>query len=289
MESRILTETVEGEIALVLSYKPGVTAAVDLLSGAIGLVRALEGLDKALLSSVDTSLEPVSILNDVQQSSLKMLLSRALKHVPDNAIDNLDWKKWVGSLLVKGKYALLKKLDADAPEVSAELDQVFSEAGQHPGQFLPFEKPRTSDVLEAMEHVRIARAALPDDVVVQTEEGDVLLPNEGIPSGLPDDREVVEQHTSSGVELFRVRSPDMLGEAQWTMLRGKRQVRVEMLHRNWLSDYHAREIPLKPGDSLRCRFEETIGYNRNGDEIERKLAIVEVLGIHSPPEQMALQ
>ncbi|MDR3351842.1 MAG: hypothetical protein LBO00_02260 [Zoogloeaceae bacterium] len=78
-ENFLPTEIIEGEIGLIIDYRAGQTPAIDVLSGAMRFIEALDVLDKALLSSVDTSLEPVSILNDVQRSSLKFLLARLEK------------------------------------------------------------------------------------------------------------------------------------------------------------------------------------------------------------------
>ena len=64
---------------------------MQVLQAAMGMIQALDCLDAALLSSVDTSLEPVSVLNDIQHSSLKML-RRALRNTPDGVSGNLDWK-----------------------------------------------------------------------------------------------------------------------------------------------------------------------------------------------------
>ena len=98
MDRELKTESVEGEIALIIDYVAGESLAVDVLQGAMQLIQSLDKLDRVLLSSVDTNLEPVSILNDVQHSSLKMMLARGLRRIPDDPVKSLDWKKWVGRL-----------------------------------------------------------------------------------------------------------------------------------------------------------------------------------------------
>lgn len=288
MERLLEAQTVEGEIGLVIDYQPGKTLAVDVLQAAMGLIEALDGLDATLLSSVDTSLEPVSVLNDIQHSSLKMLLARALRHTPDDLIGNLDWKKWVGGLLVKGKYKLLQKLDADAPEIQRTLLDLEEDYKKAPGLF-GYRAPSVSDVSEALDAVAKARAALPGQLVrVQTELGDIYLPEielapADVISQVPD-----QTVTNSGIEFFKVKFPDMLGAAQWTVLRNNRSLKVDMLHQGWVDAYHRREYSIQPGDSLKCRFEEQITYDVNGNEIERKLSIIEVLDVISPPVQSKL-
>jgi hypothetical protein len=278
------TEIIEGEIGLVIDYRAGQTPAVEVLSGAMRFIEALDGLDKALLSSVDTSLEPVSILNDVQHSSLKLLLARALKSLPDDAVKSLEWKKWVGSLLVKCKYELLKHIGSDTPEIAKVLEILSADYSEAPGVLVAYRPPRLPDVLEALEGVQIARATISFPVTVQTELGSVEL--EALPAPPQvDARNVESSITNQGEEIFKIKSPDMLGEAQWTVLRNNRNTRVDMLHRGFVERYHRREVSLLPGDALRCRFEETIRYDAAGQEIDRKLAIVEVVSVITPPVQ----
>jgi hypothetical protein len=277
-------EIIEGEIGLTIDYRAGQTPAIEVLSGAMRFIEALDRLDKALLSSVDTSLEPVSILNDVQHSSLKLLLARALKSIPDDAIKNLEWKKWIGTLLVKGKYCLLGKIGADTPEIARELENLSLDYREAPGVLAPYHPPRLPDVLEALEDVQAARAAISCPVTVQTELGNIEL--EVLPALSQDEIGVVESViTNRGEEIFKVKSPDMLGEAQWTVLRNNRNTRVDMLHRGFVESYHKREVSILPGDALRCRFEETIRYDATGQEIDRKLVIIEVIGVITPPVQ----
>ncbi len=283
------TEKVEGEISLVIDYIPGRTVAVDVLKGAMELIESLDELDAVLLSSVDTSLEPVSVLNDVRHSSLKMMLARALRKLPDNHLSSLEWKKWVGELLVKGKYLLLQQLDADAPEVQKAMEQLEPEYKRAPAGLIGYSTPSVSDVQGALDRVSRARANFPGQrVTVQTELGDVALPDTPnlVADALLGTPETAV--TNKGTEFFKVKAPDYLGHSQWTVLRNGRQVRVDMLHQGWLDDYHQRKITLLPGDSLECKYEETVRYDASHNEVDRHLAIIEVMRVISPPVQQQL-
>lgn len=94
--------------------------------------------------------------------------------------------------------------------------------------------------------------------------------------------------TNRGREWLKVRYPDMLGNAQWTVQRGGRTVRVSILHQDWLAAYHRREVHLLPGDALDCEYEETVGYDGEQNEIGRSLTIIRVYGVKSPPMQKPL-
>lgn len=285
MDRALALEAVEGELALVIDYLPGQSRALDVLGGAMALIAALDALDAALLSSISTELEPVSVLNDVQHSSLKILLARVLKSLPDDHLGGLEWKKWIGALLVKGKHALLHKLGADAPAVEAELRRLEPEYRAAPS-LIGYDLPKVKSVQAALREVSRARATLgPQRVVVQSELGDVVLEAAALVGADTLSAEVVTTLTNRGREFLKVRHPDMLGQAQWTVMRSGRTTRVELLHRRWLEAYQARAFTILPGDSLDCSFEESIGYDGQRNEVERKLSIVEVHGVVPPPTQ----
>jgi hypothetical protein len=286
MERTLENQIVEGEVSLVIDYQPGKSVAVDVLQGAMRLIEAMDRLDGVLLSSVDTSLEPVSVLNDVQHSSLKMILARALRGLPDEHIGNLEWKKWVGGLLVKGKHKLLQHLDADAPEIRQLLIEMEPDYNAMPQGLIGYIPPVVADVQAALDGVAKARATLPgQQVTIQTELGDIALPETTVAVEALDQNEVQTTVTNTGTEFFKVKSLDLLGRSQWTVLRNQRPVKVDMLHQRWLDDYHQRKIAILSGDSIECHFEETITYDANHNEIDRKLAIVEVIRIIAPPAQ----
>lgn len=288
MDRTLEQEAIEGEIALVIDYLPGQAKALDVLGGAMALIASLDALDSALLSTISTELEPVSILNDVQHSSLKILLARVLKMLPDDHLGSLEWKKWFGGLLVKGKHALLQKLDADAPAIEAELQKLEDTYKAAPS-LVGYDVPKVKKVQLALQGVARARATLgPQRVVVQTEYGDVVLGGSPVVEPEIDDDEVVTELTNRGREFLKVRYPDMLGQAQWTVMRNGRAIRVELLHKKWLDDYHARAFTILPGDSLDCSFEESIGYDAQRNEVDRKLTVIEVHGVVSPPVQARL-
>jgi len=166
------TESVEGEIALVIQYQSGRSEALGVLAAAMGLIESLDRLDHCLLSSIDSGLEPVSILNDVQHSSLKILLARALKRIPDELIKSLDWKKAVGGLLVKGKHKLLSKLDATEEEVKKITLELAPEYKQLPGQMAGYEPPNVKELTQALHGVARARQVLQyGSVTIQTDLG----------------------------------------------------------------------------------------------------------------------
>lgn len=191
-------------------------------------------------------------------------------------------------LLVKGKHALLQKLGADAPDIEAALRKLEPDYRAAPS-LIGYDVPKVKNVQAALRGVARARASLgTQQVLVQTELGDIVLGDEQGDAPDAQSGDVVTVLINRGREFLKVRYPDMLGQAQWTVMRNGRATRVELLHKGWLDAYHARAFSILPGDSLDCSFEESIGYDSQQNEVERKLTVVEVHSVASPPSQTRL-
>jgi hypothetical protein len=192
-------------------------------------------------------------------------------------------------LLVKGKHVLLQRLDADALEINRAVAELSADYKAAPSM-VGYDTPKVSDVQDALDGVSKARARFPhQSVQVQTEWGDVTLPDLLPPSlGEPIDLDACTVVVNKGREFFKVKSTDMLGQSQWSVMRNGRAVRVDILHQSWLESYQRRTTPILPGDSLECLYEESITYDSNQTEIERKLSIIEVLRVLTPPVQDSL-
>lgn len=279
-------EFIEGELGLVIDYKPGESIASEVLIGALELINSLDGLDRALLSSIDTSLQPVSILNDVQHSSLKLLLARALKSIPDEEVKNLEWRKWVGRLLVTGKYKLLRIIDK--PELIEstlkELDYNGSPAG-----LLGYDPPKPSAIKSALENVSRARSILgSQNVTVQTELGDIELPDEHSKEPEKITESLIREVETINTGVFIVKSPDLIGNAQWSLLKDGKTLKSRILDLDWVDSYHRREFAILPGDALKSKYREKISYDEQNMEIERHIEIIEVIEVISPPQNQRL-
>lgn len=234
MDRTLPVESVEGEIALVIDYRPGQSEAIAVLAGAMRFIESLDKLDHCLLSSIDTALEPVSILNDVQHSSLKILLARALRKVPDDALGNLEWKKWVGGILVKGKYLLLNKLDADESGVRQALIELEDSYKEAPGEIIGYTTPSIADAREALRNVAKARSAMPDgNVVVQTEMGDVQIPRIAV-NELPESTEESLSRNLLKNQVLIIESAVFKDGNQWRFSDGSMSFSAAIMDENFI-------------------------------------------------------
>src|ERR1035437_1218465 len=76
----------------------------------VSLIEALGRFDRDLVKSVDFTIEPVLLLENVEAGSIRSWFISILRSSDDAALSSGDWKRVVGEYTVKGKYALLRML-----------------------------------------------------------------------------------------------------------------------------------------------------------------------------------
>ena len=101
----------ESDIELKIDFVEDEGSPARVFEIAAQIIRAFEDLDRALVSSVDSTISTTMVLEDVEKSSLKVFLRNVLKQVDDQALKDLDWKPLVGQYLVKAKRVAVEWLD----------------------------------------------------------------------------------------------------------------------------------------------------------------------------------
>jgi len=75
------------------------------------LIETFQVIDSEFAKSIDSKINSVLLLEDVESGSLKSFFKSFLESVDDNALKAGDWKKIVGAYLLKVKYKLLAFLE----------------------------------------------------------------------------------------------------------------------------------------------------------------------------------
>ena len=76
-------------------------------------VQACERLDQGLIISIDSNIEPLMMLEDVEVGSLKTFFRLTLNALDDQALKDGNWKVVVGKFLYTAKYLVLDWMDDD--------------------------------------------------------------------------------------------------------------------------------------------------------------------------------
>ena len=103
---------------------------------------------------------------------------------------------------------------------------------------------------------------------------------------IPESLEVHQRIKKTILEAkVKVRSPDLLGNSQWSVIHDK-AIRAKVEDERWLEQFQNAEIELLPGSLLHVKLRREIILDSNNDPIdEPKYFIVEVLSVIAPDQQ----
>ena len=103
---------------------------------------------------------------------------------------------------------------------------------------------------------------------------------------IPESLEVHQRINKTILEAkVKVRSPDLLGNSQWSVIHDK-AIRAKVEDERWLEQFQNAEIELLPGSFLHVKLRMEIMLDSNNDPIdEPKYFIVEVLSVIAPDQQ----
>jgi len=85
------------------------------------LIDTFQRFDRELVQTIDSHIEPVMVLEDIEASSVKSWLRAVLNATDDTGLQELNWKRIVGGYLVRAKYLMIDWLNSKT-EISGTID-----------------------------------------------------------------------------------------------------------------------------------------------------------------------
>lgn len=253
-----------------IDFQKGVGPASRVFSATHDFIKACEALDDELVQSIDSNIETVLVLEDIQTGSIKTWLRNSLAATEDDALKSLDWKPLVGKYLVRAKYAIIRWIDDDStprslPDLRRELQAIAAETDV---RHLPdYSAPSPNALVKFVrDYQGVKDRLLPGDrATLMSDEGNIefrLSVNIDI-----DDIEalavarVIEIPPSE--MILPVKKPDYLGDSKWDLRHGRRNISAKIEHVAWLRQFQNRQVDVRPGDALRCivRIEHLYGFD----------------------------
>lgn len=281
------------DFAFEIDFVRGVGPASRVFAATHDFIKACESLDAELVKSIDSSIETVLVLEDIEEGSIRTWLRSALLAADDDALKSLDWKPQVGKYLVRAKYAVLEFIDdgqADAPMSLPGLrERIRLIAAETDVRHMPDYSPPSPRALiaAARDFQGVKDRLIEGDKARFVPDFDGLdlpayefnlsfrMPVENI-----EDLAVARTITVPSSEMILpVKKPDYLGESRWQLRHGQRNIEAKLEHADWLRRFQNREVDVRPGDALRCRVQIDYLYGHDNELLTERYTIFEVLEV----------
>ncbi|MDR3578660.1 MAG: hypothetical protein P4L44_01715 [Oryzomonas sp.] len=259
------------------------------------LIHTFRHIDQDLSSSIATTIQSKLILQDIEAGSIRARLRSILESIDDEGLKELNWKKVVGSYLVKGKYTILKFLEErdkidNRQQIEDLRESLVNLAEEADIKKFPFYNPiPEARLIKDLQYLGNALAPLLDsDTVKFSGDSEIILINKGFMVS-PDAMEdiLTERVLTGQYEVFlKVKKPDYLGQSMWEFKHEGKLVPAKILDVMWVQKFQNKEIQLGPGDSIRALVEVKVNYDKYGDVISSHYTVLEVKEIIPLPKSV---
>lgn len=281
----------ESTFDIYIDYVKGTEDASRVFHAMGELIDTFEEIDDLLANVISEHADAEIILEDIEAASLKAKLRNVIANIPDDALKDGDWKKLLGHFLVKAKHALLDWLGENPQITTLEQVQTLQDrlaiiANETGARHLPMYRPVDNKALlgTIAELDRAISLLDPRDKVrYESPYGQVLIPHtQHVHEDLIRNILTREIITSDDVRIVKIKKPDFLGKSQWVMKYAGHSINASMNDMEWLSQFQAGSIDVKPGDSLRVKMHEEVFYGYNNEVVHVSYQILDVLEIIKP-------
>lgn len=253
------------------------------------LISAFQKFDKILCQTIDSNIEPVMMLEEVEIGSLKIWLRNVLQATDDADLKKLDWKPTVGKYLVKAKYLAIEFLNSGIDENKKERIEDFGKklasiASDTDVRHLPdYKAPLIGDLATSLREISDAKGSLSgkDSIsyISDDKEVDFNLTINWTPEKFDEFLTKEKIKYSPAIMILAIKKPDYLGNSQWELRHGKIPIKATIKDENWLKKFQCREVDVRPRDSLRCMVEQEYHYGYDNELISQLYIITEVLEV----------
>jgi len=242
-------------------------------------------LDQCLLHVFHTDINVKYEIESIELGSIRAKIKSILELIDDDALKELDYKKMIGSFLVKGKHYLLKKVQENSGISSTEqiqeheegIIEIAKEEGLTPVFSLP-----TYNVITNISNIYITNASLDNGESIAIEiNGEEVILNKRISISQEHIEALMIKNTieSESIVVLRIKKPDYLGKSKWSFYFEDRVIEAKILDLDWLENFQNQEVDIRPKDSIRAKMISKIDLADNGIIMREHHEILEVVEV----------
>lgn len=280
----------DSNFSITIDYKKESERPSRIFESMASIIKSFEQFDKDMVRHLDSKIETVLLLEDIEKGSLRTILSNILKKIPDNALEDFDLKKAIGHYLLKAKYIMINKLEGkamitDGQEIE-DIEYELVEAAKETGvdkltSFVPASKKA---IIKHIDSINKATDSLDkEDKVSYEYDGQKATFNLMMKMDYDGMEDLItkESFESNSKMVLKVRKPDYLGESKWSFKHGTKPLDAKILDTEWLFKFKNREIDVRPQDALVCDVKIVAKYDHDNNLISTTYEIKKVISVRN--------
>lgn len=241
---------------LKIDYKQNTRNPEIIFDSMAKMIRNMRSLDEMMVESLPTITKVEIELEFIEIGSIKARLTTVLEAIPDSAIENLEWKNFVGSYLLKAKYYAIEKL-ADKktltrPEEVRALKEGIEQIGyEELGENVSISQTKLLENLCNLSDT-MKQLDKEDKVIYICGSGAAVI-NKSFDLKMSQIEELISTEIKEVTSdaIVQIKKPDYLGSSKWELYCEGQVITAKILDFEWLMKYQNGDIDIRPKDSLK--------------------------------------
>lgn len=277
-----------GDFCVEISFERGSGDPTRVFRSLSSLIATFQRLDEDLARVIDARIEPRIVLEEIESGSIRTWLRNVVETVGEEDLAELNWKGIVGKYLVRARRAILEFLNkretisnhSELEELEDDLSALARETNVAPIASYG-DMPRRKLVKSICDIGGAVSALSKDDTAsyIADNKRTRINPNFTL-SAEQAEALVTEEIIRNRVELIlKVKKPDYLGTSRWEFRFEDHIIEVSITDKEWLSQFQARGITVRPGDSIRGLVDVSISYDEHRNVSGKHYELVRVIDV----------
>ena len=279
-----MPEAPPSDFSFYIDYKKGEGPASRVFAATHEFILACERIDSELAKMIDSNIETVMMLEDVEAGSIKSFLVQVLRSIDDQALASGEWKRVVGKFLVDAKYLILDRCQSDmtAEDLQSLQAEIYHQAEntgvRHIPSYTDISPAALVQAIKDFEEVKKYLVEGDRAFMIVSEQQTVQI-NRSHSMAYEEIESLAAKEIKKFVEpsmILFVKKPDYLGTSMWEFRYQNRSLSIRIEDQEWLAGFHARRNVLCPGDALKCRVRVEALYDLDNRHIVTRYFIEKV-------------
>jgi len=279
-----MDKNINADFCIEIEYKKGSENPSRVFKAMSSIIESIQQIDIDLIGSIDHTIQPVLLLEDIESCCIKAWLRNVLSKVDDDALKSLDWKKQVGKYLVNAKYLLINFLDGktqitDKQELLDLQKNILQLAENTDVKTFPDYTPLSQNkLIHCLDLINKSTSHLEKEDKVKYINDDASTAFNLDFNFSPEviaDLLTKEKISSTQVMILKVKKPDYLGSSKWEF-KHEKSIFCKILDEQWVGNFQNRKIDIRPGDSLRAKVKVIVNYGYDNEIVSTDYEILEV-------------
>lgn len=282
--------TFERNYSIKFEYTKQIKDPVKLFLNYSKIIDSIKISDIMLAKTINRQVHYSQYLISIENGSFISSIKSLFEYEESESIDNLDDinDENVNNYLSAGNQAIINELESGQINSEKQITKIRDEINEAAkknkiSNNFNYSPPTIPEIIDVTKSFSDATQEFSDDEkisIIDKNEKIFVIPNNVKVDVSKIEEELIKKFITTNRQLIlKIKKPDYLGDAKWEFKHGNNRIDAKISDKKWLTQFHEKNIPLTPGDSLEVEVQITEEYDKYGNLFKNDYNILRIIDV----------